>query len=105
MVSQDRLSLVARDAASPWTAFLDHVDGVPRYLGPLARCAETSRRPRRALIVDIPIEIDDGRIAHFEDYRVHHNLSRCPYAPRPLSWPAGASSPRASSAALTLEPA
>lgn len=78
MVSQDRLSLVAGDAASPWTAFLDHVDGVPRYLGPLARCAETSRRPRRALIVDIPIEIDDGRIAHFEDYRVHHNLSRGP---------------------------
>jgi glutamate dehydrogenase (NAD(P)+) len=32
------------------------------YLGPLARWVETLRRPKRALIVDIPIEMDDGTI-------------------------------------------
>jgi len=30
------------------------------------------------LIVDIPIELDNGIIAHFEGYRVQHNLSRGP---------------------------
>ena len=48
------------------------------YLGPLARWGETLRRPKRTLIVDIPIEMDDGRIAHFEGYRVQHSLTRGP---------------------------
>lgn len=30
------------------------------------------------MIVDVPIELDDGSIAHFEGYRVQHNLSRGP---------------------------
>jgi glutamate dehydrogenase (NAD(P)+) len=54
------------------------VDRVIPYLGELARWAETLRRPKRALIVDIPIELDDGRIAHFEGYRVQHSLTRGP---------------------------
>ncbi len=48
------------------------------YLGRLARWAETLRHPKRALIVDIPIEMDDGTVRHFEGYRVQHNLSRGP---------------------------
>jgi glutamate dehydrogenase (NAD(P)+) len=44
----------------------------------LARWAETLRRPKRCLIVDIPIELDDGSVAHYEGYRVQHNLSRGP---------------------------
>jgi glutamate dehydrogenase (NAD(P)+) len=54
------------------------VDRVVPYLGPLARWAETLRRPKRALIVDVPVELDNGEIAHFEGYRVQHNLSRGP---------------------------
>ena len=30
------------------------------------------------LIVDVPIELDNGEFAHFEGYRVQHNLSRGP---------------------------
>jgi len=63
---------------SPWGTYLAQVERVVPYLGPLARWAETLRRPKRALIVDVPIELDDGRIAHFEGYRVQHNLSRGP---------------------------
>ena len=48
------------------------------YLGPLARWSETLKRPKRALIVDVPIEMDDGSIAHFEGYRAQHDLSRGP---------------------------
>ena len=29
-------------------------------------------------MVDVPIEMDDGRIMHFEGYRVQHNISRGP---------------------------
>jgi glutamate dehydrogenase (NAD(P)+) len=48
------------------------------YLGPLARWAETLRRPKRTLIVDIPIELDDGTIAHYEGFRSQHSLTRGP---------------------------
>ena len=48
------------------------------YLGPLARWADTLKRPKRTLIVDIPIELDNGSIAHFEGYRVQHSLTRGP---------------------------
>ena len=38
----------------------------------------TLRRPKRTLIVDVPIELDNGDFAHFEGYRVQHNLARGP---------------------------
>jgi glutamate dehydrogenase (NAD(P)+) len=44
----------------------------------LARWQETLRRPKRALIVDVPIQLDNGTVAHFEGYRVQHNTSRGP---------------------------
>lgn len=62
----------------PWGIYLQQVDRVTPYLGSLARWVETLKRPKRALIVDVPIEMDDGRIAHFEGYRVQHNISRGP---------------------------
>ncbi|MFN7368783.1 MAG: Glu/Leu/Phe/Val family dehydrogenase [Burkholderiales bacterium] len=72
------LSFISPSPNSPWGTYLAQVDRVIPYLGPLARWAETLRRPKRALIVDIPIEMDDGTIAHFEGFRVQHNLSRGP---------------------------
>jgi glutamate dehydrogenase (NAD(P)+) len=72
------LSFISPSPNSPWGTYLVQVDRVIPYLGPLARWAETLRRPKRALIVDIPIEMDDGSIAHFEGFRVQHNLSRGP---------------------------
>lgn len=72
------LSYVTPSPDSPWGTYLSQVDRVIPYLGPLARWAETLRRPKRALIVDVPIEMDDGSVAHFEGFRVQHNLSRGP---------------------------
>ena len=68
------------DAAhlGPWGIFLQQVDRVTPYLGDLARWVETLKRPKRILVVDVPIQLDDGRIAHFEGYRVQHNTSRGP---------------------------
>ncbi len=74
----EKLSFVSPTANSPWGTYLSQVDRVVPYLGPLARWVETLKRPKRALIVDVPIEMDDGSIAHFEGYRVQHNMSRGP---------------------------
>jgi len=72
------LSYLSAAPDSAWATYLAQVERVLPYLGPLSRWAETLRRPKRALVVDVPIELDDGRVAHFEGYRVQHNLSRGP---------------------------
>jgi len=71
-------SYLQADHLGPWGIFLQQVDRVEPYLGNLARWVETLKRPKRILVVDVPIHLDDGRIAHFEGYRVQHNTSRGP---------------------------
>jgi glutamate dehydrogenase (NAD(P)+) len=71
-------SYLQADHLGPWGNYLQQVDRVIPYLGSQARWAETLKRPKRALIVDVPIELDNGTIAHFEGYRVQHNTSRGP---------------------------
>jgi glutamate dehydrogenase (NAD(P)+) len=72
------LSYVSDQADSAWSTYLAQVERVLPYLGDLTRWADTLRHPKRALIVDIPLEMDDGTVRHFEGYRVQHNLSRGP---------------------------
>jgi glutamate dehydrogenase (NAD(P)+) len=72
------LSYVNAPPDGPWATYQSQIDEVIPYLGRLARWSETLRRPKRALCVDIPIEMDDGRIAHFEGFRVQHSLTRGP---------------------------
>ncbi len=62
----------------PWGNYLQQVDRVTPHLGSLARWVETLKRPKRILVVDVPVELDNGKIAHFEGYRVQHNTSRGP---------------------------
>jgi glutamate dehydrogenase (NAD(P)+) len=71
-------SYLQSEHLGPWGIYLQQVDRVIPHLGHLARWAETLKRPKRALIVDVPIELDNGTIAHFEGYRVQHNTSRGP---------------------------
>lgn len=72
------LSYVHASPDSPWATYLAQVDRVVPYLGPLSRWAETLKRPKRSLVVDVPIEMDDGTIRHFEGFRVQHSLTRGP---------------------------
>jgi glutamate dehydrogenase (NAD(P)+) len=62
----------------PWGIYLQQVDRVAPYLGKLGRWVDTLKRPKRTLIVDVPIHLDNGTVAHFEGYRVQHNTSRGP---------------------------
>ncbi|MGC8875455.1 Glu/Leu/Phe/Val dehydrogenase [Thermus sp.] len=71
------LSYLGKDGG-PWEIFTEQVDRVVPYLGRLAPLAESLKRPKRILIVDVPIHLDDGTVAHFEGYRVHHNTARGP---------------------------
>jgi len=72
------LSYINPEDIGPWGMYLQQVDRVTPYLGDLSRWVETLKRHKKILIVDVPIELDNGEIAHFEGYRVQHNLSRGP---------------------------
>ena len=72
------VSFVSPTRNSPWGTYLSQIDAVEPYLGHLGRWVETLRRPKRCLIVDVPIELDNGTIAHYEGYRVQHSLTRGP---------------------------
>jgi glutamate dehydrogenase (NAD(P)+) len=73
-----QLSYLHPTPDSPWGTYLSQVDRVIPYIGHLSRWAETLKHPKRALIVDVPIALDNGTVCHFEGYRVQHNLSRGP---------------------------
>ncbi|MEO6292861.1 MAG: Glu/Leu/Phe/Val dehydrogenase [Burkholderiaceae bacterium] len=74
----DLPSYLQADNLGPWGNYLQQVDRVVPYLGNLGRWADTLKRPKRILIVDVPIHLDNGTIKHFEGYRVQHNTSRGP---------------------------
>jgi glutamate dehydrogenase (NAD(P)+) len=78
MTSHALPSYLNPDDLGPWGQYLQQVDRVTPHLGNLARWVETLKRPKRILTVDVPIERDDGTVAHYEGYRVQHNLSRGP---------------------------
>jgi len=72
------LSYTAQNSGA-WQTYLTQIDRVTPYLdADLGNFINTLKRPKRTLIVDVPIVMDDGTIRHFEGYRVQHNLSRGP---------------------------
>ena len=72
-------SYLSRENVGPWETYLEQVERVAPHLDRhLVPWIETLRRPKRSLIVDVPIKLDGGEVAHFEGYRVQHNLSRGP---------------------------
>ncbi len=72
-------SYISPENVGPWHMFLQQIEEVAPLLDKtLWPWVETLRRPKRSLIVDVPIRLDNGTIAHFEGYRVHHNTSRGP---------------------------
>ena len=78
-VADSIASYLTKTDLGPWETYLRQVENVTSYLeAELGPWIETLRRPKRILVVDVPIKLDSGVIAHYEGYRVHHNLSRGP---------------------------
>ena len=72
-------SYLSAEHLGPWETFLVQIDRVEPHLNPELRpLTPILTRPMRALIVNVPIRLDNGEMAHFEGYRVHHNLARGP---------------------------
>ena len=72
-------SYLSKENIGPWHIYLQQVEQVAPLLDKsLWPWVETLRRPKRSLIVDVPIRLDNGVVEHFEGYRVHHNTSRGP---------------------------
>ena len=59
---------------------MDHLPAPDRPCRALSRrsclLGGNLRHPKRALIVDIPVQMDDGTIRHFEGYRVQQVIFR-----------------------------
>ena len=53
-------------------------DAAADILGMEAGLRERTKRPRRCIIVSMPVRMDSGKIEIFEGYRVQHNLSTGP---------------------------
>ena len=74
----DLPSYLHNENIGQWGVFLEQVDRVTPHLGALGIWADTLRRPKRCLIVDVPVRMDDGTVQHYEGFRVQHNISRGP---------------------------
>ncbi|MBZ0188353.1 MAG: hypothetical protein K8F91_19050, partial [Candidatus Obscuribacterales bacterium] len=54
------------------------LDEVALEMGLAPELHERLRYPKRALMVTIPIRMDDGRVKAFTGYRVHHDVTLGP---------------------------
>ena len=70
------------EATSPdpnaYETALRQFDEAAEILGLDADLREILRRPKRELVVNFPVEMDDGGTRMFRGYRVHHNITRGP---------------------------
>lgn len=71
-------SYLDQNDVGAWGIFLQQIERIAPYMGSLSSWIETLKRPKKILVVDVPIELDDGTLAHFEGYRVQHNTIRGP---------------------------
>jgi glutamate dehydrogenase (NAD(P)+) len=57
---------------------MKYFDEAVKRLGLDPPAIESIKRPRRTIIVNLPIRMDDGRVRVFEGYRVQHSIGRGP---------------------------
>ena len=63
---------------NPFETAKKQVDIVAKVMGLESNLVEALKRIERALIVTVPVMMDDGSLKIFEGYRVHHNTVRGP---------------------------
>ncbi len=68
----------AAPAVNPWDVAQSQFDLAAERLDLSPGLRKVLRVPKRALIVEFPVEMDDGSVEVFTGYRVQHNLARGP---------------------------
>ena len=63
---------------NPFVMAKKQVDIVAKEMGLEPNLVEALKRIERALIVTVPVLMDNGNLKIFEGYRVHHNTVRGP---------------------------
>jgi glutamate dehydrogenase (NAD(P)+) len=66
------------DEANPYLAAQRQFDEAADLVGLSERVRAILRVPRRELLVNFPVEMDDGGTRMFQGYRVQHNITRGP---------------------------
>ncbi|MCD6443197.1 MAG: Glu/Leu/Phe/Val dehydrogenase [Thermotogae bacterium] len=66
------------DGKSIFEMALEQFDRAAKIMNLEEDLAEVLRRPKRTLIVEFPVVMDDGKIRVFTGYRVQHNVARGP---------------------------
>jgi len=65
-------------ADNPYAVALAQFDQAAKQIDLDSDLWEVLRRPKRELVVNFPVEMDDGSIKMHTGYRVHHNVARGP---------------------------
>ena len=65
-------------AENPYTFALQQLDKAMHYLNLPPGIAEYLRVPKRELIINFPVNMDDGSVRMFTGFRVHHNTALGP---------------------------
>jgi glutamate dehydrogenase (NAD(P)+) len=72
------LKPVEAEDLNPYEFALKQFDRAADHLGLDAGVRDVLRKPKRQLIVSIPVRMDDGSIRVFQGYRVQHSIARGP---------------------------
>ncbi|SNB46066.1 Glu/Leu/Phe/Val dehydrogenase [Geobacter sp. DSM 9736] len=63
---------------NPWQMVLAQIEKAEKHLDCSLDMLEKLRHPERALLVSVPVRMDDGRIRVFKGFRVQHSTVRGP---------------------------
>jgi glutamate dehydrogenase (NAD(P)+) len=73
-----RAPIRVREDLNSFRIAMHQFDHAAEKMGLEPGLREVLRRPRRALVLSLPVKMDDGSIRVFEGFRVQHNNSRGP---------------------------
>src|SRR5581483_11206433 len=83
MKASDRPTLrrylsMAIEIVNPYEVAVAQFDEAAERLGLSQAMRAILRKPKRELIVNFPVRMDDGNVEMFTGYRVQHNITRGP---------------------------
>ena len=69
---------VSAHQSAPYAAALAQFDRAAERIQLDRNLRDVLRSPKRELVVNFPVEMDDGSVRLYSGYRVHHNVARGP---------------------------